>query len=393
MPVRPGIPKSEEAVTVDWMQRALTAGGMCDVWALKEMVVQQIGTRSGFVGTLLRCRLTYHEGSPTGPPSVIVKLPSRNAKARRVSRTLSLYQREYDFYSVLGPDAPISSPALLYGEFDERSRLFVLVIEDLSHMEFYDRFHVASGEQARTAIRTIARLHGHYWDKPNQPTLSRLYRFSSLKNRVLLHLAYLLSVGPVLKRFGHVFSDETSRLFEAYPTRLDSQFLEFSSKPQTFVHGDYHLGNLVFGVDHPDDMSVIDWQVCGVSCGMEDVSTFTVTSLSSEMRRKIERELLQEYHDIVCSMGARAYTFEDCWQTYRQYVLSRLVTLAIAAVVVEPDDPEAMNAAENYLGRLQTAIEDLQAEELLPAGPRFWSVSNIFAVSSRLAYNIGKRLR
>ena len=99
---RPGIPKSEEAVTVDWMQRALVAGGTCDVLALKDMSVEQIGTRSGFVGTLLRCHLTYHEDTSTGPRSVIVKLPSKNAKARRVSRTLSLYKREYDFYSALG---------------------------------------------------------------------------------------------------------------------------------------------------------------------------------------------------------------------------------------------------------------------------------------------------
>ena len=210
---------------------------------------------------------------------------------------------------------------------------------------------------------------------------------------MLLHFAYALSVGPVLKRFGHVFSSETRRLFEAYTARLDSQFLEFSAKPQTFVHGDYHLGNIVFGVDHPDEVSVIDWQVCGVSCGMEDVATFMVTGLSSEMRRKMERELLEEYHDIVCSMGAQAYTFEDCWQTYRQYILSRLVTLAIAAAVVETSDPEAMKAAENYLRRLQTAIGDLEAEELLPSTPRFWSLSQSFAFSSTLAYKTMKVLR
>ena len=389
----PGIPKSEDAITTDWMQRALAAGGTCGVPALKDMSVQQIGSRSGFVGMLLRCHLTYRESAPTAPRSVIVKLPSKNAKSRRVSRTLSLYRREYDFYSVLGPNAPISSPALLYGEFDEPSRLFVLVLEDLSHMEFFDRFHIASAEQARTCIRAIARLHGHYWDKHDQPPLSGLYQFNSMKNRVLLHLAYLLSVGPVLKHFGHVFSDETRRLFEAYPARLDSQFLEFSAKPQTFVHGDYHLGNIVFDADNPDDISVIDWQVCGVSCGMEDIATFMVTGLSSEMRWKIERELLEEYHHIVCSMGAREYAFEDCWQTYRQYILSRLVTLAVAAAVVETGDREAMKAAENYLGRLQTAIGDLQAEDLLPARPRFWSVSNVFALSSTLAYKTGKMLR
>ena len=99
------------------------------------------------------------------------------------------------------------------------------MLEDLSHMEFFDRFHVASAEQARTVIRAIARLHGHYWDKHDQPPLAGLYQFSSLKNRVLLHLAYLLS------------------------------------------------GNIVFGADNPDEMSVIDWQVCGVGCGMEDVAT------------------------------------------------------------------------------------------------------------------------
>ena len=390
MPSRPGIPENESAVTVDWMQRALAAGARCDASVLKDMTVQQIGTRSGFVGMLLRCHLTWREDNPKAPRNVVVKLASRNAKARRVSRALSLYKREYDFYSVLGPTAPISVPTLLYGEFDRRSRLFVLVLEDLSHMEFFDRFQVATAEQARSAIRVIARLHGHYWEQQDQPPLSGFYRFGSLRNRVLLHLAYLLSVDPVSKRFGHVFSDDTHRLLGAYATRLDSQFLEFSVKPQTFIHGDYHLGNIVFDPDRPGSLSVIDWQICGVGCGMEDVSTFTVTGLSNEMRRGIERELLEEYHDIVCDMGAKAYSFDDCWRTYRQHVLSRLVTLAVAAAVVETDNPEAMRAAANYLGRLQTAIGDLRAAELLPPAPRLWSSSKLFSVSSALAYRIAK---
>ncbi len=388
-----GSPGGQGEVTVDWMRRALAAGGVCDALALKDMAVEPIGTRSGYVGSLLRCRLTYHEHASPGPGSVVVKLPSPNAKARRVSRTLALYKREYDFYNVLAPHAPISSPTMLYGELEGRGRSFALVLEDLSHMEFYDRFQVASAEQARTAIRAIARLHGRYWGRQDQPPLSGLYRFGGFGNRVLLHLAYVLSVGPVLKRFGHVFSNATRRLLETYPARLDAQFLDFAAKPQTFVHGDYHLGNIVFDARNPEKISVIDWQICGVTCGMEDVATFMVTGLSREMRRKMERELLGEYHDIVRGMGAREYTIEDCWQTYRRYILSRLVTLAIAAAVVETDDAEAMRAAENYLGRLQAAIEDLEAGELLPGAPRFGSLSSAFAISSTLARKVGNVLR
>ena len=356
------------------------------------MRVREIGARSGYVGNLLRCRLSWDGPDDAAPRSVVVKLPSDSARARRVCRILSLYRREYDFYRFVGPSAPVASPAMFYGRLAGGGGRSVLVLEDLGHLEFFDRSHAASAEQARTVVRAMARLHGTYWGSDHQEPLSRIYRYDAFRNRVLIHLGGVLSAEPVLRRFQEVLPAGIRALAEAYVARLDQHFVEFASKPATFVHGDCHLSNLVFDAAEPRKLTVIDWQVSGISCGMEDIATFMVTGPSIETRRLIETELLREYHHIVREMGAREYAFGECWHTYRQYVLSRLVTIAIAVAVVDPDDDGAMRASASYIRRLSAAIHDLRADELLPGRPRFWSVSGAFGTASSAAHRTAKRL-
>ena len=109
---------------------------------------------------------------PKGPATVIVKLPSSKLKSRRLCKRFSLYKREYDYYRRLAPHVPLRTPTLLYGDYEPRNDRFVLVLEDLRAMATADQIVGASAEQAKRAIRGIARLHGHYWNKVDQAALS-----------------------------------------------------------------------------------------------------------------------------------------------------------------------------------------------------------------------------
>ena len=131
------IPEHGDALTVDWLQRALSAGG--DFPAIRDVAVEDIGAGSGAIGSILRCALTYRDDAPESPRSVVVKLASSDKKSLRVAKLLSMYKREYFCFRHLGPDIPVGLPKLLYGDFDNASHRFVMALEDLGHMEGMDQ--------------------------------------------------------------------------------------------------------------------------------------------------------------------------------------------------------------------------------------------------------------
>ena len=415
--VRPAIPDSAAAVTVDWMLQALTAGDTFVVPPIKDVVVEPIGTGLGLLADILRCHLTYHDGvgesggkgtpgvgseRPKAPATVIVKLPSSELKSRRLCKRFSLYKREYDYYRRLAPHVPLRTPTLLYGDYEPRNDRFVLVLEDLRAMATADQIVGASAEQAKRAIRGIARLHGHYWNKVDQAALSGSRNELSPKYRPLVQIVYLANLLPTIHRFGGVFSEETRRFAEAYVSRVAEHMGILAAGPMTFTHGDFRLDNMFFGEN--EDFAVIDWQVSGVQSSLYDVAYFLATSVSSDVRRQVEREALEEYHDVVRGMGVRDFTFEECWCLYRHNIFGRLVTAIITCGGLDLNDERSYQLAEISLRRTLTAIEDLDAGELLsarrlarqparqPAGRRILVPASIFSSLSRGAYNLYKAL-
>ena len=371
----PALPRSGEAITTDWIQRALTAGGASGLPAIRDMSVDNIGAGAGLLGDLLRCRLSWGGEDPTAPASVIVKLPSSDAKSLRMCRRLSLHKREYEFYRHVGPHAPIRSPALLYGDFDARSHRYVLVLEDLGHMEAGDQVAGATAEQAIRAVRSLARLHGHYWNGVDRPPLSGLHDSLSPKRALLVQLVYLANLAPTFDRFGGYFSDRTLRLAEAYGSRVADHAAEIAAGPRTVTHGDVRMDNMFFGGGE-DDFAMIDWQVSGLGCGLYDVAYFLGGSVSVDVRRDIERDALREYCGIVGATAAGNITFDECWRLYRHCILGRLLVSVFVCGGLDVSDGRSRQIAESGLERTLAAIEDLDAGDCLPARRSFFSLAN-----------------
>ena len=389
----PGIPENKDAVTADWIRRALVAGGAPDA-RIDEVVVSDIGTGVGLLAQILRCRLIRRcAGGATLPETVIVKLPSLQPKSRRMCRMQGLYRREFDYYRRVGPDAPVRSPRLLYGDFEDRSHRFVLVLEDLAHLEPGDHQTGATPDQARRAIRALARLHGRYWNDTGRPPVSGLHDTTGPRSRPLVQILYLAFLVPTLKSFGDCFSDETRRLAEAYGPLVAAHIGEIAaSAPRTFIHGDYRMDNLFFG-SGDDDVAVIDWQVSGLGCGLYDLAYFLGASVTTEVRRRIEMELLREYTDTLGGMGVRGFTFEGCRRLYRSHMLGRLLISIFVCGGLDLTDERNRRLAESGLRRTLAAIEDLEAAEFLPVRRPFGSRAHLFSALSRGAYRAYRALR
>ena len=394
---RPTMPGSHNAITVDWMQQALAAGGAVDIPPIKAMDIEPIGVGLGLLADILRCHLTFQDGAgkssgerATAPGSVVVKLPSSELKSRRLCKRFDLYKREYDYYDRLGAHVPLQTPTLLYGDFEAPSHRFVLVLEDLGAMKAADQIVGASAQQARRAVRGIAELHGHYWNKAGHPDLSGARQDLSAKYRPLVQTVYLANLLTTMRLFDRMFSKETRQIAESYGPCVAEHMGILAAGPMTFTHGDFRLDNMFFGDN--EEFAVIDWQVSSIQSGLYDVAYFLATSVTSDVRRQVEREAVMEHHEIVCSMGASDLTFEECWGLYRNNILGRLITAIITTGGLDLNDVRSYELAEISLQRTLAAIEDLDAGELIPRRRPILVPAGFFSSVSRGAYNVCKAL-
>ena len=360
------IPENEDAITTEWMHRALTSGGASVTAEIRDVAIDDIGAGIGLVGKILRCHLSYRDVDPGGPQTVIVKLPSSHRETVQTARTLGLYQREYAYYRRVATHVPVRSPALLYGDFDDSSHRFVLVLEDLREMASVDQLDGASAEQAKAAVRAVARLHGHFWNKVDEPPISGFHDSTNPERRPLVRAVYQASLPSALNRFGRLFPDRMRWLAEEYGRSIVEYLDAVAEGPRTFAHGDFRLDNMFFGTGGNNDFAVVDWQVCGISSGLYDVAYFLSSSVALEVRREIEREILSEYHQVLCSTGVEDFTFEECWRSYRQVMLGCLLTPIVAGGQLDFSSDRSRQLAEVFLTRTLTAIDDLDAHEFLP---------------------------
>lgn len=390
---KPGIPASAAQLTADWMRQALRAGGASEVPAIQDVVVEDIGSDMGLMAEIVRCRLVCAERTAAVPATVVVKLHSQSERSRRLSRLQALYKREYAYYRHVAPRGAMRSPRLLYGDYEASSDRFVLVLEDLGGLHTGDQLAGATADEARSAVRAAARLHGRNWDAVGRPPLSGFYDVGSPRNRTLVQVIFLAYLVPALEHFGGFFSGEMRALVEAYGPRVADHLAELRATPQTFVHGDYRLDNMFFDAGAGNEAAVVDWQVSGLGSGLYDVAYFMAGSVPTEIRREIERDLLAEYAEIVRGMGARDFGFDECWRLYRQNMLACFLIMIIVSGGLDVNDKRMQRLVETGMRRTLAAMEDLGAGEFLPARGPVLSVSNLFSSLSRVAYRGYRALR
>ena len=361
------IPENQDDITAEWVQQALALGAGSDVPPIRGVVIEEIGTGIGMVGRLLRCHLTYAGGTGSAPQAMVIKLPSLDDNTRRTARQLRLYQREYDFYRVLAPHVPMRSPELLYGDFDEGDHNFVLMLEDLGHLDAADQVGGANEEQAMVAIQAAARIHGRYWGQVDQPPVSTVHAPPTPEQYAIAQSVYQLSLPRAFELLGNYFSATMRGLAESYGAHLAEHSSRLARRPQTLIHGDFRLDNMFFDPDELGDVVVVDWQVSGVGSGLYDVAYFLSSSVTTDIRRNIEREATETYTDIVRSVTSGGPMFDECWRSYREAMLTCFRVPIIAGGQLDLSSERSQQLAAVFLQRTLTAIDDLDAGEFLPA--------------------------
>ena len=311
-------------------------------------------------GTATRARLTL-SGNDV-PATVFVKTTPTRPIERLFHNVYGLGETEAVFYRLVAPEIAECTPALYGTQWDAHTGRSVVVIEDLAarDIRFADAAVACTADEAAIMARTLAGLQRRYWDSPRFG--SDLARFSPEESPSLCFGAYSTAL---LARLPHRYDDivdaDFRRAASLLHTRRDDVAVVWRSLPQSLSpasgrcpqHGDTHRGNLGF-----DDTSVtlFDWQVAGQGPAYKDLAYFVATSLAPEVRRSIERDLVQEYVEAVRAGGGPHITEAAAWDAYRLLVVTGYVAAAFTAVFAERlQSDDTVRAA---LARAVAAVRD-----------------------------------
>jgi hypothetical protein len=296
---------------------------------------------SGLVGKVQCLQLTY-DHTP-GPASLILKLPAEQlAEGAAFSQTeVCFYQQAKRWF----PGIPVPE---FYGS--EKNHL---LLEELHHGCFVKQLTGCSAVQAQLAIRQIAQLHAQWWDRELPADLDWV--------QPLTHSP----AGNFCTQRLQLYHGEWPALLQPWLPNITNQLSALQSlllaAPRTIVHGDYHSQNIFF---REDNVTLIDFQFMQQASGMLDVARFIATSLTTELRRAIESDLLESYRACLHAQGIH-YPAHQCLQDYKAALLWNLLPPVALHLVNVTELGKPWPTQFPILQKCITAIEDWEAMQVL----------------------------
>lgn len=334
-----------DAVTPAWLSEVLGAD-------VADVAGTRIGT--GQIGMCVRFALDY-AGTP-GPASVVCKFGSPDPTSAAAGVTSGTYEREVAFYTELAPTLDVARAHCWYAAVTPGTADTVVVLEDLAPAEQGDQVAGAPLVDVALAVEQAARLHGPRWADPtlaDVPWMGPPFTVDHASWEFLwMVFCDWHDLDPVTLAAGRAMIDTWGWQ---------------SALPDTVVHGDFRLDNLLFRSEPERQVTVADWQTVRRGPGLEDVAYLIGTSFADpDERRAHERDLVAGYHRTLTGYGVDL-SFDDCWEEYRRHAFAGLAMAVVAGVTVgRTDRGDAMFKA--MATRSAQMAADLGTAELLAGG-------------------------
>lgn len=337
--------RTPEEITADWLGAALDRPG------LAVSGTERIGT--GQMSQNHRVTFTTPDGAAG---TVVVKLASDDPMSRATGVGMGLYLREVSLYRDLAArlDGPL--PACHFAEYDQAEGWFTLILEDVVDAEQGDQIAGCGVEEARVALRELARLHAPVLADFALATVDYLNQPNQADQAVVTQL-----LSTFLERYTDRLVPEHVAVCKRFVGVLDAWNADVRP-PLGLVHGDYRLDNLLFG---DATCKVVDWQTVSWGPAMRDAAYFVGGCLKVDDRRAHEQELFRLYYDELLAHGVQNLTWEECWAEYRRQTFYGIFMTVAASVLVERTE-RGDDMFMTWLERNAQQVLDLDALSLLP---------------------------
>ncbi len=363
----PGIPTSPEALTPEWLTQALRSTGTIATATVTACRVERFGEGRGFSGQLARVGLNYDVAEAGAPASLIAKFqfPHPDPDIRAVVFQARIHEREFRFYRDAAQHAVLRTPRLYYGALPPDTGECLLLLEDLAPAETRNMLDGCSAEDAALVVRHLATFHAAWWEHPRLRHLDWLPAFDAQADND--QDQYARSWDVFVQKLGCLLPDGIVPLGARMKEHVAAMKRYFGQRPQTFLHGDFHLHNVLFGsAAGVRTVAVIDWQGCSRGRGTHDLAHFLVTGLPPDRRRAHEADLLRHYHTTLTEHGVADYSFEQCLHDYRFSMLNELYFLVLVFVHIDFSVNETAGKIRDMaIERVSAAVLDHKAGELL----------------------------
>jgi hypothetical protein len=342
-----------DEITDDWLSEVL---------GTPVSIARATRIGDGLVGMNLRIELVADSVDEAVPRTLIAKLPSPDPTSRATGIALRNYEREVKFYRHIAPTVDIRVARCYHAEWHEADGDFVLLLEDLAPADQGNQITGCTADMARTAVLELARLHGPRWDDPSLDEVEFLQRRTG-DEAAGLQMIWGMMLPGFLATYARYLDAEGIALIERFGERL-GDWVEGRTLPATVTHGDYRLDNLMFASSRGGSpVAAVDWQTPGHGPASGDVSYFLGAGPLPEVRREIERRLVEEYCD---ALGAYGVTVDlvELWHHYARDAYAGIVMSVVASQIVGSNErSEAMFAA--MATRHTRHALDLGSEDLL----------------------------
>ena len=267
------IPAALDTITTEWLTKALHSTGMITNATVKSFDINMLGEGQGFTGQIGRFQLDYDIEEEDAPRSLVAKFPAINPKVRATLNRFRIYEREIRFYQEIAEEIELRTPHFYYSDLDIETGESILLLEDLTHARVGNNVAGCSPAEAELAIRDLAKFHATWWESPQLEEIRWMPAFDD--DAESLQELYQQLWEPFTEKFKDFLSDEFLELGFRFGKNVVNIGKQLSQPPQTIVHGDYRLDNLLFSSPESGTMlTVIDWQVAQRGRGVSDVAYF-----------------------------------------------------------------------------------------------------------------------
>ena len=344
------IPVDLENVTPEWLTQILTTSGVINRSSVTAVESERLSTRKG----ILRFRLTYDMFEARAPESIIAKISS---------------QEEVGFYRKIARKTDIRTPYCYYGAIDEGKGNGVLLLEDLKDGHFGDVIDGVSGEQAEFIIEQLVPFHVAWWEHPDLQSMDWIPIAPFLDDPQEKE-NWLKMLDNLWHRFTEKFSGRIpAAIEEVWPILIqhtDKIRRQSLIQPLTLCHGDYHLGNLFFAPPNGNSSLVVfDWEGLRRAQGPLDLCFLLIWNLKPQLRREVEKNLLQKYCAMLKEQGVENHNVDQCYHSYRVTLYNLMLPSLVHIGAVVDTSSNRAQTVEIVLTRMSEAIINHPISDLI----------------------------
>lgn len=343
----PPFPTRSEDLTNDFLSQAIGT-------ELSSFERTIIGADRGMIGEIARIDATTVDGRRLEP--LVAKFAAGRAGSRESSRRGGVHRRELEFYDRLAPRTPVRVPRLVGAWYDPETDDFFLLQEAVDADLDVDQIDGIGPDRVTAVATEIAGCHAAWWGAEDLREFDWLPTLDGPARRT--NLAALATQGwePLCEMLGDDFDAADRTLGDELPAVLDARLVEAAAMTPTLIHSDLRADNLLF-TPGSNQVSIIDWQGCGIGPAGWDLAYLLTQSLTIDDRRTHEDSIIDRYLAALATHGV-ALDRAELMTAYRTSLVFGLVVAASLPIVADVDGPRTRALARSMATRAVAALRD-----------------------------------